>query len=202
MSRHYKLILIFVLCFNLVNSYVFAEDDALNVLRNIISMPNQSSDAKIKLKDVEKDLKNNKKIDALDKLDIVINLEPNNYDILGLYVVICIGSGLWDRAINPAKKMVALKPDSVSYLVLGQVHGGNGMFSEAIENLSKATELDPANVGAHLYLGAAYVETGQTDKAKEEYEKLKKLDWSAAAELLSSIKSGKVTSLKLFSYPS
>lgn len=185
-----SIIIIIIIGLWLRKSYSFVED-SLRFLKTIISNSNQSQDIKARLKIVENDLKKGKKVDALNKLDAIIDLDPNNDKILALYVMICMEEGYWNRAINPAKKMVELQPDDTSYMVLGQIYGGEGMLLEAIETLKKALQLNPNNIGAHEFLGTAYAEAGQMEQAKEEYEKLKKLDLSAAERVLKIIKGGK-----------
>jgi len=183
-------VFVIILCLGLMSGYVFGADDSSLLLKELVARSDLGVDIKTQLKFVENDLKNNKKSEALDKLDNIMNLKPD-YQILGLYVLVCIEELWWDRAINPAKKLVELYPSEGSYFCLGQVYGGKGMFSESIAAFKEVLRFNPNNVGAHQFLGAAYVESGQIEKAKEEYEKLKKLDWLAAAELLNTIKSGK-----------
>lgn len=167
------------------------EPDSIKLLNNIISNVSLSQDDKSSLEAVKADLSNGKNEAALDKLDAILKSEIENYYIHALYVLICIDGGYWEKAIEPAKRMVSIKPDDTSYLGLGQVYGGNNMLPEAVDALKKAVELNPNNAGAREFLGTAYAEMGNKEEAQKEYEILSKVDSSAAMRVQRVIETGK-----------
>lgn len=50
------------------------------------------------------------------------------------------------------------------------------MYPQAIEAFQRAIEINPKDIDAHLNLGAAYGETGQIDKAEQQFHRVLELD--------------------------
>jgi tetratricopeptide (TPR) repeat protein len=53
---------------------------------------------------------------------------------------------------------------------IGDLHGGAGLFDEAIADYNRAFEIDPAIVESRLGLGVVYFRSGRPEEAVEEYE--------------------------------
>lgn len=186
-----KVLCVIVIAIISIAGYVHAESDSVKVVDYALTSGDLSQTSRTILEAVKVDLQKGQNENALNKLDTLINSEPDNYGPLSVYVLICMENSWWKRAIEPAKKMAILRPDDTSYLGLGQVYGGANMLPEAIDALKKAVELNPNNIGAHEFLGTAYGEMGNKEDAEKEYEILKKVDFQASMRVLRVIKTGK-----------
>ncbi len=76
-----------------------------------------------------------------------------------------------------------------SYMNMGQIFFRRKAYDEAVKLYLKAVESNPNSGLAHYYLGLAYFETGEYDKAAKEAEDAKKLriSFTALSEKLSKI---------------
>ena len=60
--------------------------------------------------------------------------------------------------------------DASAYFKQGVANAEAGDFEQAIENYSKAIELDPSHAQAYSYRGGAYVFSGEYELAKQDSE--------------------------------
>jgi len=82
----------------------------------------------------------------------------------------------WGSAITSLEKFVKANPNNADgYNLLGFSLRHNRRYPEAIFNYKEALRIDPNHRGAHEYLGQAYVQTKQLDKAKEQLASLETL---------------------------
>lgn len=82
----------------------------------------------------------------------------------------------WPSAIASLEKFVKANPnDADGFNLLGYSLRNSKRYSEAIFNYKEALRIDPNHRGAHEYLGQAYVQTKQLDKAKELLASLEKI---------------------------
>jgi len=56
------------------------------------------------------------------------------------------------------------------YLAEGALQSMRGEYEQAIKTLSKALELDPQDADAYMHRGIAFLESGQTEKALQDFE--------------------------------
>jgi Flp pilus assembly protein TadD len=56
------------------------------------------------------------------------------------------------------------------YLEEGTLQSMRGEYEQAIKTLSKALELDPQDADAYMHCGIAFLESGQTEKALQDFE--------------------------------
>ncbi|MFZ3122249.1 MAG: tetratricopeptide repeat protein [Thermodesulfovibrionales bacterium] len=100
-----------------------------------------------------------------------LDLQPNNNEaLLGL-------SSIYEKTGNPRqaqeylKKAVELAPSNTE-LILKYAESlvKAKSFSEAMQYISKVTEIDPSNTAARKLLGEMYAESGDKQKAWEEYK--------------------------------
>lgn len=84
----------------------------------------------------------------------------------------------WNRAEETYRKIVKLLPGSIKvHLYLGNIYFSQGKLEEAISQYEKINELSPTfNTGAHNNLGLAYLELKKVDLAREEFQKVLKVD--------------------------
>ncbi|MBV8552182.1 MAG: tetratricopeptide repeat protein [Acidobacteriaceae bacterium] len=84
--------------------------------------------------------------------------------------------GHTETARSHFERALTLSPDFVQALIaLGKMDTQAKQYPQAIEMLSHATRLQPANETAHYALLTAYRDSGQMDKAKAEKDLLDKL---------------------------
>ncbi len=86
-------------------------------------------------------------------------------------------------AIVELAPLLRAKPNADVHNLMGFSLRKTGDFAQALVHYQKALELDPKHKGALEYLGELYVETGQTDKAKEIAGRLRKLCPKGCEEL-------------------
>ncbi|MBW2039258.1 MAG: tetratricopeptide repeat protein [Deltaproteobacteria bacterium] len=120
---------------------------------------------------------------ALSDFKKVIELEPDNDAAFTYIAIINLELEQYEEAIRYANKKIELegsKKDSNYYSTLGKCHYGLGEYDKAIANLKRALDL-PLRHGSkeslRRWLGKAYKESREMEKAKEQLQK--------AVELLS-----------------
>jgi len=105
-----------------------------------------------------------------------------------------VNSGDWNKAEETYHKIVKLLPGSIkAHLYLGNIYFSEGKIKEAINQYKKIIELSPTfNTGAHNNLGLAYLELKKVNLAREEFQKVLKVDPGneVAARKLEEIESG------------
>lgn len=73
----------------------------------------------------------------------------------------------WSASIAKLEKYVKANPnDAEGFNLLGYSLRNAKRYPEAIKNYQEALRLDPQHRGAHEYLGQAYVQLKEFDKAK------------------------------------
>lgn len=76
-------------------------------------------------------------------------------------------------AIARLEKVTAAEPENAdAFNLLGYALRENGQVEEAIGQYRKALEIDPDHLGAHEYIGQAYLKLHQPEKAKEHLAEL------------------------------
>jgi TolB-like protein/DNA-binding winged helix-turn-helix (wHTH) protein/Tfp pilus assembly protein PilF len=85
----------------------------------------------------------------------------------------------WDVS-NGEKEFRQVIQDNPNYVLAHQWHAAclwaSGRFDEAIDEMTKAFQLNPLSLGAMVDLGRAYYFARQTDRAIEQYEKVIEID--------------------------
>lgn len=83
-----------------------------------------------------------------------------------------IGKGDLDGAIAAAEKVLEKSPDDPNALYyLGLAHVGQRAYAEAVDPLTRVTELSPKFPGAWVALGDCYRQLGEPEKALDAYDK-------------------------------
>jgi tetratricopeptide (TPR) repeat protein len=91
----------------------------------------------------------------------------------------------WPRAQELAREGVAKNPANPDYHNLYAYSirmGANPEMELVFRHYNEALRLDPKHLGAHEYLGEAYLQVGNLDKAKEELRALDKLCFFSCKE--------------------
>jgi tetratricopeptide (TPR) repeat protein len=98
-----------------------------------------------------------------------------------------IRTGDFDGAIALLDEVLARNPaDANALFYLGLSRAGKQQHKEAIEPLTRVTELQPEFPGAWLQLGICYGKVGDTEKALSAYDRVLKLEPGNAAALYNS----------------
>jgi len=121
-----------------------------------------------------------------------VELNPTLMIALGHLTSNYLQLGEWDNVIKNCDYMLDLKKDDPEWLT--KSHGGYtkyeakglayynlGQYDEAIINYNRVIELKPT-VGAYRGLGIVYSEIGESEKAKEAFEKALEMDTSVIEE--------------------
>jgi len=91
----------------------------------------------------------------------------------------------WPRAQELARGAVAKNPANPDYHNLYAYSirmGANPEMELVFRHYNEALRLDPKHLGAHEYLGEAYLQVGNLDKAKDELRTLDKLCFFSCRE--------------------
>jgi tetratricopeptide (TPR) repeat protein len=93
----------------------------------------------------------------------------------------------FDGAVALLDPVLAKNPADVNALFyLGLARVGKQKYREAVEPLTRVTELQPAFAGAWLELGICYAKLGETEKALSAYDKNLQLEPASTAALYNS----------------
>ena len=91
----------------------------------------------------------------------------------------------WPRARELARDAVAKDPGKADYHNLyaySMRMGANPEMDLVFRHYNEALRIDPKHLAAHEYLGEAYLQTGNLDKAKEQLRTLDKLCFFSCKE--------------------
>jgi cytochrome c-type biogenesis protein CcmH/NrfG len=82
----------------------------------------------------------------------------------------------WSNAIQTLESYTRGNPSNADgFNLLGYGYRNLKRFDESLVAYEKALKLDPQHRGAHEYIGVAYIQMGQLDKAKEHLNALDKI---------------------------
>jgi Tfp pilus assembly protein PilF len=65
---------------------------------------------------------------------------------------------------------------------MGMLSIQSGQHDKAIERLEELIKVNPSHTQGHLLLGIAFMNTGNNQRAKEQFEKVKQLDKDPAVQ--------------------
>ena len=137
-------------------------DEALDIDGNSIKANRGKADIYISRKE--------KLDEALEKLELVMKLDPDNalnYNSMGRYYV---SQKEYDKAIDSYEKAIDLDEErAVIHFNLGLVYAYKEDYDRAIESYEKAIELEPADPYFHYNLGRAYYKKERFEDAVKEY---------------------------------
>ena len=82
----------------------------------------------------------------------------------------------WAAAVTTLEPYTGAHPKNADgFNLLGYSYRHLKRYDDALKAYNQALTLDPKHRGAHEYIGEAYIELGQLDKAKEHLDALDKL---------------------------
>ncbi len=107
----------------------------------------------------------------------VLNVQPRNLDVKTRMAMTYVGSSTPMAGIQMLRDVLAEDPKNQPALFnMGMLAIQSGQYDRAIERLTGLIAINPAHVQAHLLLGVALMNKGDKQKAREEFETVKKLD--------------------------
>lgn len=117
-------------------------------------------------------LRQNRPAEAMEKLQPLYEIAPNNADVAinlgGAYIL----QGKWNKAVRVLSKAAEMHPDNVMiWINLGAAHlgrlelAGPQQQERAIRAYERALAIDPAAPNVHYHLGLIHHDRGDWDKA-------------------------------------
>lgn len=112
--------------------------------------------------------KDNRLKEALEKLSLAIEINPENYEAYFWRARTYIRMGQFDNALADLNQVVGINPRySPAYDNLGWLLMRRNKFDESLSNLNKSIELKPDNGWAHYMRGRVFFNKGDLQKAFE-----------------------------------
>jgi outer membrane protein len=87
------------------------------------------------------------------------------------------------QGITMMREVLAEDPKNEFALYnMGMLSIQSGQYDRAVEHLEKLTSVNPNHTQGQLLLGVAYMNKGNKDKARQQFELVKKLDKDPAVQ--------------------
>lgn len=106
----------------------------------------------------------------------VAELEPDNADALNRLAFLWIQRGHPERAVEIARKAVAVEESASNLAILAMALDWDGQYDEAIKFALRAVDRDPLSAEAHATLGEVYADRNNWSRALEEGRQAEKLN--------------------------
>ncbi|HJN22803.1 MAG TPA: tetratricopeptide repeat protein [Rhodospirillales bacterium] len=114
----------------------------------------------------------------------ILNLRPNNADVLHLLGLVAYQSNRLEQAIGLIAKALQLEPGNTKFLTnMGSVYSAQAHVDEAIGCYTRALEIDPKYADAHYNLGNALKDQGRLDEAIACYRRSLEIECRSADAL-------------------
>lgn len=111
----------------------------------------------------------------------VLEAEPNNLDVKTKMAMTYLSSQNPMQGILMLREVLEADPKNEQALFnMGMLSIQSGQYERAIERLNELVAIYPNHVQGHLLLGVAFMNTKNKDKAREQFELVKKLDTDPA----------------------
>jgi cytochrome c-type biogenesis protein CcmH/NrfG len=87
------------------------------------------------------------------------------------------------QGITMLREVLAKDPDNeLALFNMGMLSIQSGQFERAVERLQQLVNINPAHIQGQLLLGIALMNSGNSAKAKEQFEKVKQMDRDPAVQ--------------------
>jgi Flp pilus assembly protein TadD len=94
-----------------------------------------------------------------------------------------LSSGAPMQVIAILREVLAEDPANEDALYnMGMLSIQSGQFPKAVDWLEKLVKVNAKHLQGQLMLGVAYMNTGQKDKARQQFEQVKKMDQDPAVQ--------------------
>jgi len=113
----------------------------------------------------------------------VLDLNPRNLDAKTKMAMTYLSSGNPMQGIAMLREVLKDDPkNQLAMFNLGMLSIQSGQYDRAVERLTELVAINPAHIQGQLLLGLAYMNLGDKKKAKEQFEKVKKMDKDPAVQ--------------------
>ncbi len=113
----------------------------------------------------------------------VIDAEPKNYEARIKVAMTYLSSGGPMQGIRQLRDVIKEDPkNELALFNMGMLAVQSGQNSKAIDWLLQLAEVNPRHVQGQLLLGVAYLGDGKKTEARQQFEKVKKLDNDPAVQ--------------------
>lgn len=120
--------------------------------------------------------RNDEPFGADDDAEAAVALAPDDLDALLCRAAMHHGRGRLDAAIRDADAALARAPDPRAHFLRGVVHQRAGRLVDAITDLGRALDLDPAHLGARGERGYLLSQLGDPNGALADYDAALRVD--------------------------
>jgi tetratricopeptide (TPR) repeat protein len=114
--------------------------------------------------------------DSVDEFQKAASLEPPTYDLFLDWALAYDCAGNPRQAIAKSQQAVAEQPSAHTYTQLGMEYGKTGRYSEALDALTTAEQLDPSFAMTYKTLGDVHLAQGNQAQAVADYRQALRLD--------------------------
>ena len=116
-------------------------------------------------------------------LQKALDANPHNLDVKTKMALTYIGTSTPMQGITMLREVLDEDPKFQPALFnMGMLSVQSGQYSRAIDWLTQLLEVDAEDIQGNLLLGVAYSGNGETEKARKQFEKVKKLDSDPAVQ--------------------
>jgi hypothetical protein len=113
----------------------------------------------------------------------VLSAEPKNLEVKTKIAMTYLSSDAPMQGISMLREVLAEDPKNEFALFnMGMLSIQSGQYDRAIERLEELVNINPVHVQGNLLLGVAYMNKGRKEKARAQFEKVKKLDNDPAVQ--------------------
>lgn len=113
----------------------------------------------------------------------VLDLNPGNLEAKTKMAMTYLSSSNPMQGIGMLREVLKNDPkNELALFNMGMLSIQSGQHGKAVEWLSKLLEANPGHIQGRLLLGMAYMNTNDKKKAREEFEKVKKMDKDPAVQ--------------------
>lgn len=113
----------------------------------------------------------------------VLDKQPDNLDVKTKMAMTLLATSPPMEAIAKLREILDQNPEhELALYNLGMLSIQSGQYGLAVARLEKLTSVNPQHVQGQLLLGVAYANTDQKAKARQQFEKVKKLDSDPAVQ--------------------
>ena len=113
----------------------------------------------------------------------VLDVTPNNLDVKNNVAMTYIATANPMQGILMLREVLeADEKNEKALLNMGRLSMQSSQFDKAVERFETLVNYYPNNLDGNYLLGVCYYETGKSDKAKAQFEKVKKLDSDPAVQ--------------------
>lgn len=120
---------------------------------------------------------------AREWLGKVIDANPKNYEARIKVAMTYLSSGGPMQGIRQLRDVLKEDPkNELALFNMGMLSVQSGQYDKAIDWLKQLAEVNPTHVQGQLLLGVAYMNEGKNKEARQQFEKVKKMDNDPAVQ--------------------